>query len=440
MKNYIAGLLMVMGSALLLPAQAAPICVTTWDLGTNGWSNNTTESLKKLHPDVILLQQVADWETCHQLAQALQPATYHVAIFSSFRDSRGELLRRQVAILCKGEAYRAWSEQTPASPGGFAFAAIQLGDKNIGVFSVELSEGAARPLARQITSVENWTANPLQALIVAGNLNAAPDVLPLVHEETLLSLEHIGFESPFAEVSGQETPDYIFTRDARVVSLPVTTQSAVTFQMDLIASQAAPAPPLAVRTELSPPKPRMIMVAKPAVPTGHRQPLWWLAGGLAGCVALFVLARKRSRRADVQLVSTTSPDLRAKTRVIVATPQIEAGSSTQTQSQTWPLRPDAVREGVIAHLTQWLKQKFVQRLVSDRAQLLATQQAAALKVLAVDQRLANVEHHIEQRSQQYEQRIDDLLKALITAREENRELIRAKIALLKAEMEKDRRN
>ena len=88
--------------------------------------------------------------------------------------------------------------------------------------------------------------------------------------------------------------------------------------------------------------------------------------------------------------------------------QIETEASTQTQSQTWPPRaeagrvtarmPEAVREGVIANLSRWLKQKVVQRLVSDRAQLLATQEAAALKMLAVDERLAKVEQQIQQRN------------------------------------------
>lgn len=128
--------------------------------------------------------------------------------------------------------------------------------------------------------------------------------------------------------------------------------------------------------------------------------------------------------------------------------RVEMEGSMQTQSQTWQPRaeaervtarmPEAVREGVIASLSRWLKQKAVQRLVSDRAQLLATQEAAGLKVLAVDQRLARIEHQIQQINQEYERRIDDLLKELIAAKEENRELIRAKIALVKAEMEKAR--
>jgi hypothetical protein len=56
----------------------------------------------------------------------------------------------------------------------------------------------------------------------------------------------------------------------------------------------------------------------------------------------------------------------------------------------------------------------------------------------VDQRLAKIEHQIQQINGEYEQRIDDLLRELIAAKEENRELIRAKIALVKVEMEKAR--
>ena len=97
-----------------------------------------------------------------------------------------------------------------------------------------------------------------------------------------------------------------------------------------------------------------------------------------------------------------------------------------------------MREGVIANLSRWMKEKLVRRLVADRAELLATQQAAALKVLAVDERLSKIEREIRERNQDYEKRIDDLMKELAVAREENRELIRAKISLVKAEMERER--
>jgi hypothetical protein len=128
---------------------------------------------------------------------------------------------------------------------------------------------------------------------------------------------------------------------------------------------------------------------------------------------------------------------------------IEAPPNTQNDAQSWRRRAEdaerraeqakeALREGVIAHLGRWLKGKLAQRLVSDRTRLMESQQAAALKALAVDERLTRVEMQVQQRMQVYEQRIDELLKELAVAKEENRELIRAKIAMVKAEMEKER--
>jgi hypothetical protein len=204
------------------------------------------------------------------------------------------------------------------------------------------------------------------------------------------------------------TLDYIFTRDAGAVSSPLITQSppaehcAVTCEIDL----AAPAPPLLTARSELPPK-----------PAGGAQTVLWLAGLLAACTALFVCARKLAR---------------------VATPpagQIIVAPHALIETTRMP---DEVRGGVAASLSRWLKQKAVQRLVSDRTQLLATQQAAALKALAVDQRLSKIERQIQQINQEYERRIDDLLKEIMTAKEENHELIHAKIALVKAEMEKAR--
>jgi hypothetical protein len=470
--------------------------------GTNGWSNEfqqsllqeAAKSLKKLRPDVILLQQVAGWETCHQLAQALQPETYHVVICSSFRDPSDKLLSRQVAILSKAKAFLAWSEpwrnngQSQAAPGGFAFAAVPWGDKNVGIFSVQLGEGdcpgaddsrgaalpqareeSARQLVKQIASLQNWKTNRLQALIVAGDFNTTPDDLRLAREKTLPSLEQFGFESVFAGLPPEKhvtlpgnarrpaaTLDYIFARDAAPAAPPLITQSAlsehcaVTCEMDLAAPKAAPAP---------------AALANATTPADYTQTLLWVAELLAGCLAIFVLARKLARRSGLQPASAALPEFKAKTAISMATPRadqiivappsdsppyvhIAMEGSTQTQSQPWRPSPDpgrltapmpvAVRAGLIANLSRWLKQKLVQQLVSDRAQLLATQQAAALKVLAVDERLAKIERQIQQRKEEYERRIDDLLKELIIAKEENRELIRAKIALVKAEMEKAR--
>jgi endonuclease/exonuclease/phosphatase family metal-dependent hydrolase len=459
----------IFGLALLLPAapgEAAPIRVTAWDLqpnataGTNDGSDilEAAKALKKLQPDVIILQQVADWQTCHRLAQALQPETYQVAICSAFRDPRTKLLSRQAAILCTARAHLSWSEpwqnngESPGAPGGFAFAALRLANKNIGIFSVQLSDGASpgQQLVKQIAALQNWRDNRPQAFILAGDFNARPDL----REKTWSDLQQIGFENAVAglPLEKRATADLIFMRDAGLAGSPLITRTALlehyatTCEIDLAAPKVAPIPVVGLASH---------------PPAGNRQLLLWLAAFLAGGAALLVLARKLARRSELPPRSFALPGLTAKggligsatshaSQIVVAPPpasppyvQIEMEGSTQTQSQTWRSRPAArlpgtVRAGVIANLSRWLKQKVVQRLLSDRARLLATQETAVLKVLAVDERLTKIEHHIQQRNQEYEQRIDDLLKALLTAKEENRELIRAKIALVKAEMAKAR--
>ena len=124
----------------------------------------------------------------------------------------------------------------------------------------------------------------------------------------------------------------------------------------------------------------------------------------------------------------------------------EAPAATQTQAEVLRQRALAaeqraeraaavIRAGLIPHLSQWLKQTLVRKLITDRAQLLQTQQAATDRAMAVEQRLARIEHHLQQQNQTYEQRIEELTQLLAVVKEGNRELIRARIAQVKAEME-----
>jgi hypothetical protein len=94
-----------------------------------------------------------------------------------------------------------------------------------------------------------------------------------------------------------------------------------------------------------------------------------------------------------------------------------------------------VRQGVITELSGWLKQKLVNRLVTDRAQMLEAQQLATRMATTLDQRLARIEEQIQKQNQAYTRRIEELNQELAAAREENRELIRERIAQVRAEME-----
>src|SRR5213079_3458423 len=74
-----------------------------------------------LNSDIILLEEVRDYDVSARLAEAIAPHTYHVAICSAFREPFAPGIgKQQVAILAKVPAQAAWSE-TWKSMGGVDF-------------------------------------------------------------------------------------------------------------------------------------------------------------------------------------------------------------------------------------------------------------------------------------------------------------------------------
>lgn len=119
---------------------------------------------------------------------------------------------------------------------------------------------------------------------------------------------------------------------------------------------------------------------------------------------------------------------------------------TQTQSASWERRAlqaeqeaqtahALIRQGLLPELSRWLKQKLVRKLITDRTELLSAQQVAVRQVAAVDERLARIEAQIHLQNRAYVRRIEELTAELQAAKAENRELIKARIAQVKTEME-----
>src|SRR5437762_2883640 len=61
--------------------------------------------LKNLNPDIVLLQEIRDYNACERLGEAIAPRTYQVAICSAFKGGR-----QQEGILAKMPAQAAWTE------------------------------------------------------------------------------------------------------------------------------------------------------------------------------------------------------------------------------------------------------------------------------------------------------------------------------------------
>lgn len=530
---------------LLVPGvRAQSLRVTTWNLQppparTNAAATNAdgirissaAAALRKLNPDVILLQQVTDWAMCDTLAQALKPANYNVVVCSAFREARTNTLRRQqVAILAKpnARAYFSWSEPwrnsgAPAAPGGLAFAAFRVGNQRIGVFSVQAGmstvaavgkkraapasghrlTAAVGQLLTQVRSVNNWLTNQVRVCVVGGTFGLAAGQTKALEDLPLQMLQDAGFGDVCQNLSaadratmraraGQTGPiaDYIFTQPAGCATNSSILHVAVSRRYPVICD-VMPGPPGAAAAQTARVEPAL--ARKPHSTPGHApqataslrpeeaasalpQPgdrpsqLFWLAGvggGMAVLAALLwiVARRKRSLPPAGPVLLTAGGEapsgytmvLTSQSASETASPngqpgrashpiiRVEAFETTHTQTELLRRRALAaeqraeranavIRAGLIPHLGHWLKQKLVRRLILDRTRLLATQDAAARKAMAVEQRLARIELQVQQQDRVYQNRIEELTRELLAAKEENRELIRARIAQVKADM------
>jgi DNA repair exonuclease SbcCD ATPase subunit len=121
-------------------------------------------------------------------------------------------------------------------------------------------------------------------------------------------------------------------------------------------------------------------------------------------------------------------------------------SNTQPDSGDWQQRAlDAEQEVARAHnairsgVMDQLKEKTVSSLVSQRSDLVEAQRAAAAEMAELERRLNELQTPLKDRLRAYEGRIADLEKALAAKGEENRELIKAKITLMRKQLEAERK-
>ncbi len=171
--------------------------------------------LSALDADVLLLQEVRDWDTCERLTRALAPSKYEVLVCSAFRDPfGGGIGRQQVAILGRTPAQSAWSERWTSvgrvdPPRGFAFAAIRLGTSDVGFYSLHLKsnltmgsaavsmqqniakrEIAAEQLMRHVSDIQERTMPSVTRVVVGGDFNTNKDQSLFVSEKTRTVTSH----------------------------------------------------------------------------------------------------------------------------------------------------------------------------------------------------------------------------------------------------------
>lgn len=227
----------VVALALGESPEPAKVRVTTWNLEwfPNGSAHDATpevqtqriasaaDVLRPINPDIILLQEVRDYEACARLGEAIAPGTYHVAICSAFKEpfQRG-LGKQQVAILSKYQAQAAWAEPWKSMngvdpPRGFAFAWFKIRSEEIGVYSVHLKsnlithgdreaetakniqkrEVAIAQLLTHIHDVVSTTMPSIKGVVVGGDFNTNHDQEMFAAERTLNSLADAGNQNGF---------------------------------------------------------------------------------------------------------------------------------------------------------------------------------------------------------------------------------------------------
>ena len=122
----------MLASRLVTGGTPATVRCTTWNLEwfPNGSAHDASPEeqnrritdaaniLKPLHPDILLLQEVRDYDACSRLGNAIEPGAYHVEICSAFKEPfQSGPGRQQVAILSRLHAQAAWSEQWKSVEG-----------------------------------------------------------------------------------------------------------------------------------------------------------------------------------------------------------------------------------------------------------------------------------------------------------------------------------
>jgi hypothetical protein len=438
---------------------ALSVRVTVLDLVAANFSarplDETVRRLKSQAPDVVLLRGIAEWKTAAQLAKALEPVHYHVVACSAFGNgSKISTNINQVAILARKTAYFSWSEpwnydDGPSAKSGLTFAAIEIAGHRFGFFSMNVFERpnvqpisqteAAHQLLESVNAYRGWSNNRLEGFVAATFQPISDD------GEPGRLLRSAGFHDPMSDppntsasesIEGHVRPNADSPKGLLLSKAPITCE--FDFQSPPVVVVVTNVPMPSTQTPTAP--------AQASGPISSMQSsIWWITGGMGALLLAIVMIllsiRQRLNRWQLQqALVPTGPY-----NVVIASPTgatataQSAGSLTVARNPNLPAftRPQelTLRQGLLRHLSEWLKQTFVQRILSDRQKLLDDQQVAARKVTSVDERLARLETKIQQQTAAYEKEIELLNQKLLSAREENLELIRSQIKFLKSEME-----
>ena len=233
MKRLLCLLVSLWWACPLMAEPAQTLRVVTWNLqwfpgGRMGAPKDeqtkhievVREEIRKLTPDILLLQEVSSQAA---LEETLQPLgkEWKVAVVSRFM--QGNFVSgQQLAIAAKIPADAAWSEPWQRSwagaPRGYAYASFLVGQKRLGVYCLHLKSNLGNPpenTSKREDAIEQLIAHTdskderlvkPDALVIGGDFNTDDPDTPAGQspgERTFSFLRKAGFDWSFEGIEHQ---------------------------------------------------------------------------------------------------------------------------------------------------------------------------------------------------------------------------------------------
>jgi endonuclease/exonuclease/phosphatase family metal-dependent hydrolase len=226
-------------------------------------------ALGELAPDVLLLQEIADWDAALELVSDIPGMQVHVV--SEFHERPQNLV---IASKLPVDAawYELWKDAAPATPPrGFAFAALRLPDgrfllcytvhykSNHG--DAEANFGMRQQASRQllehaVSMLEIYSRRGECVLLIGGDFNSSVDDPQFINDQSVRALQFAGLSWIHAGVPFEKRVtwpargdfadtcfDHIFAAPAELISVQVPHLPEISDHNPIVARYRFPAGP-----------------------------------------------------------------------------------------------------------------------------------------------------------------------------------------------------
>ena len=164
----------------------------------------------------------------------------------------------------------------------------------------------------------------------------------------------------------------------------------------------------------------------------------WIVAGLGlVCLALILILWRLRARPSTSLVPVLANPALGSTEPM-ALPGGASEDAWRNRAITAEGKAERAQEAIRTGAIGWMREKIFQTLFRQRTELLTAQQKAGAEMRELEQRLEQLHTPLQERISAYEKRIEELEKDLAAKGEENRELIGARISVVKQRLTVER--